>query len=66
MCSTIQINGYTQPSVQALRELIVKHGGIFQPYLDTKALVYVVSPTTTTPSSTNIILTSERISSHAP
>ncbi|KAG6898612.1 hypothetical protein C0993_005696, partial [Termitomyces sp. T159_Od127] len=34
-----QINGYTQPSVQDLRKLIVKHGGIFQPYLDKKSIV---------------------------
>ncbi|KAG5339750.1 hypothetical protein C0989_003867 [Termitomyces sp. Mn162] len=35
----IYINGYTQPSVQDLRKLIVKHGGIFQPYLDKKSIV---------------------------
>lgn len=34
-----QINGYTDPSVQVLRELIVQHGGIYHPYLDKKALV---------------------------
>ncbi|KAG6839978.1 hypothetical protein C0991_009916 [Blastosporella zonata] len=34
-----QINGYTQPSVQDLRKLIVKHGGVFQPYLDKKSIV---------------------------
>ncbi|GLB35539.1 putative impB/mucB/samB family protein [Lyophyllum shimeji] len=34
----IYINGYTQPSVQDLRKLIVKHGGTFQPYLDRKSL----------------------------
>ena len=37
-----QINGWTQPSIQVLRQLIVQHGGIFQPYLDKKALVYVL------------------------
>ena len=36
-----QINGWTQPSVQVLRQLIVQNGGVFQPYLDKKALVYV-------------------------
>ncbi|KAG6819804.1 hypothetical protein H0H93_008499 [Arthromyces matolae] len=35
----IYINGYTQPSIQDLRKLIVQHGGIFQPYLDKKSIV---------------------------
>ncbi|TFK61442.1 DNA repair protein [Pluteus cervinus] len=35
----IYINGYTQPSVQELRQLIVQHGGTFQPYLDRKSIV---------------------------
>ncbi|KAG1736890.1 uncharacterized protein EDB91DRAFT_1329582 [Suillus paluster] len=34
-----QINGWTNPSVQDLRQLIVTHGGVFQPYLDKKSLV---------------------------
>jgi len=34
-----QINGWTNPSVQDLRQLIVTHGGVFQPYLDRKSLV---------------------------
>ncbi|KAG1819758.1 uncharacterized protein BJ212DRAFT_1446112 [Suillus subaureus] len=33
------INGWTNPSVQDLRQLIVTHGGVFQPYLDKKSLV---------------------------
>ena len=36
-----QIDGWTQPSVQDLRQLIVKHGGTFHAYLDRKAIVYV-------------------------
>ncbi|KAJ7590708.1 hypothetical protein C8J56DRAFT_540169 [Mycena floridula] len=36
---SIYINGWTQPSVQDLRSLIVKHGGVFQPYLVQKGLV---------------------------
>ncbi|KAH7911901.1 hypothetical protein BJ138DRAFT_1125667 [Hygrophoropsis aurantiaca] len=35
----IYINGFTRPSVQDLRQLIVKHGGVFQPYLDKKSIV---------------------------
>ncbi|KAG5641801.1 hypothetical protein DXG03_004167 [Asterophora parasitica] len=35
----IYINGYTQPSVQDLRKLIVKHGGVFQAYLNKKSIV---------------------------
>jgi hypothetical protein len=35
-----QIDGWTEPSVQDLRQLIVQHGGIFHAYLDRKALVY--------------------------
>jgi DNA repair protein REV1 len=37
-----QINGWTEPSIQELRSLIVLHGGIFQPYLDQKKIVYVL------------------------
>ncbi|KAG5650978.1 hypothetical protein H0H81_010325 [Sphagnurus paluster] len=36
---SIYINGYTQPSLQDLRKLIVTHGGIFRPYLDKKSIV---------------------------
>lgn len=36
---SIYINGWTNPSVQDLRQLIVTHGGVFQPYLDKKSLV---------------------------
>lgn len=35
----VQIDGWTQPSVQDLRQLIVKHGGTFQAYLDKKSIV---------------------------
>ncbi|KAI0668358.1 DNA repair protein [Trametes maxima] len=35
----IYINGWTEPSVQDLRQMIVKHGGIFHAYLDKKSLV---------------------------
>ncbi|KAJ8489159.1 hypothetical protein ONZ45_g13687 [Pleurotus djamor] len=45
----IYINGYTDPSVQVLRELIVKHGGVFQPYLDKKALVTHIITCSLTP-----------------
>lgn len=34
-----QINGWTYPSVQDLRKLIVKHGGEYHAYLDRKSLV---------------------------
>lgn len=37
----IQINGLTVPSVQDLRALIVRHGGVFQAYLVKKSLVSV-------------------------
>ncbi|KAG2354376.1 hypothetical protein BDR07DRAFT_1548628 [Suillus spraguei] len=36
---SIYINGWTNPSVQDLRQLIVMHGGVFQPYLDKKSLI---------------------------
>lgn len=36
----IQIDGWTDPSVQDLRQLVVQHGGEFHAYLDRKALVY--------------------------
>ncbi|KAJ7494425.1 hypothetical protein B0H11DRAFT_2392932 [Mycena galericulata] len=35
----VYVNGYTEPSVQELRALLVLHGGIFQPYLDKKSIV---------------------------
>ncbi|KAJ3520609.1 hypothetical protein NM688_g9139 [Phlebia brevispora] len=35
----IYINGYTEPSVQDLRKLIIQHGGVFHAYLDRKSLV---------------------------
>jgi len=34
-----QVNGYTNPSVQVLREMITSNGGLFHAYLDTKGLV---------------------------
>ncbi|PPQ70407.1 hypothetical protein CVT26_013824 [Gymnopilus dilepis] len=45
----IYINGWTRPSVQELRRLIVEHGGIFQPYLDQKALVTHIVTCSLTP-----------------
>ncbi|KAF4609103.1 deoxycytidyl transferase [Pleurotus pulmonarius] len=45
----IYINGYTDPSVQVLRELIVQHGGIYHPYLDKKALVTHIITCSLTP-----------------
>ncbi|KAF8162778.1 hypothetical protein B0H34DRAFT_650257 [Crassisporium funariophilum] len=45
----IYINGWTRPSVQVLRELVVQHGGIFQPYLDQKALVTHIITCSLTP-----------------
>ncbi|KAJ8699295.1 deoxycytidyl transferase [Pleurotus ostreatus] len=45
----IYINGYTDPSVQVLRELIVHHGGIYHPYLDKKALVTHIITCSLTP-----------------
>ncbi|KAJ7084799.1 hypothetical protein B0H15DRAFT_783559, partial [Mycena belliarum] len=35
----IYVNGFTTPSVQELRELIVLHGGVFEPYLVNLSLV---------------------------
>ncbi|KAJ7772122.1 hypothetical protein DFH07DRAFT_937776 [Mycena maculata] len=35
----VYINGYTEPSIQELRALLVLHGGVFQPYLDKKSIV---------------------------
>ncbi|KAI0070563.1 DNA repair protein [Panus rudis PR-1116 ss-1] len=45
----IYINGYTTPSVQDLRQLIIKHGGIFHPYLDKKSLVTHIITCSLTP-----------------
>ncbi|KAJ2923407.1 hypothetical protein H1R20_g13691, partial [Candolleomyces eurysporus] len=46
---SIYINGWTQPSVQDLRKLIVEHGGVFQPYLDKKGLVTHIITCSLTP-----------------
>lgn len=35
------MNGWTKPSVQDIRRLLVQHGGVFHPYLDLKSIVYV-------------------------
>lgn len=35
------MNGWTNPSVQDIRRLLVQHGGVFHPYLDKKSIVYV-------------------------
>ncbi|KAJ4482400.1 hypothetical protein J3R30DRAFT_2167635 [Lentinula aciculospora] len=46
---SIYINGYTNPSIQDLRQLIVQNGGIFQPYLDKKTLVTHIVTNALTP-----------------
>ncbi|KAK7033220.1 DNA repair protein [Favolaschia claudopus] len=35
----IYVNGWTEPSVQELRSLMVRHGGTFEPYLDKHSIV---------------------------
>ncbi|KZT74041.1 DNA repair protein [Daedalea quercina L-15889] len=45
----IYINGWTDPSVQDLRELIIKNGGIYHPYLDKKSLVTHIITCSLTP-----------------
>ncbi|KIY51229.1 DNA repair protein [Fistulina hepatica ATCC 64428] len=49
---SIYINGWTEPSVQDLRRLVVQHGGTFQPYLDKKSLVTHIVTCSLTPSKT--------------
>ena len=36
-----QVDGFTIPSVQELRKMVIAHGGEFHAYLDRKSLVYV-------------------------
>ncbi|OBZ75554.1 DNA repair protein rev1 [Grifola frondosa] len=45
----IYINGWTEPSVQDLRQLIIQHGGIFHAYLDKKSLVTHIITCSLTP-----------------
>ncbi|KAI0085956.1 hypothetical protein BDY19DRAFT_996383 [Irpex rosettiformis] len=45
----IYINGWTHPSAQELRQLIVNHGGIFHAYLDNKSLVTHIVTCSLTP-----------------
>ncbi|KAE9408827.1 DNA repair protein [Gymnopus androsaceus JB14] len=46
---SIYINGYTNPSIQDLRQLIVQHGGVFQAYLDKKTIVTHIITNALTP-----------------
>ncbi|KAI8974254.1 hypothetical protein BD414DRAFT_424627 [Trametes punicea] len=45
----IYINGWTEPSVQDLRQMIVQHGGIYHAYLDKKSLVTHIITCSLTP-----------------
>ncbi|KAF8126581.1 hypothetical protein EV363DRAFT_1525686 [Boletus edulis] len=36
---SIYVNGWTKPSVQDIRRLLLQHGGVFHPYLDKKSTV---------------------------
>ncbi|OCH85466.1 DNA repair protein [Obba rivulosa] len=45
----IYINGWTEPSVQDLRQLIIQHGGIYHAYLDKKGLVTHIITCSLTP-----------------
>ncbi|KAJ6531915.1 hypothetical protein B0H19DRAFT_1273095 [Mycena capillaripes] len=36
---SVYVNGWTSPSVQEIRSLLVRNGGVFEPYLDKKSLV---------------------------
>ncbi|KAH9039423.1 hypothetical protein EDB84DRAFT_1397049 [Lactarius hengduanensis] len=46
---SIHINGWTEPSVQELRKLIVENGGIYQAYIDKKTLVTHIITCSLTP-----------------
>ncbi|KAF9009538.1 hypothetical protein BDQ17DRAFT_1421710 [Cyathus striatus] len=46
---SIYVNGWTNPSIQELRRIVIQHGGIFQPYLDRKSLVTHIITNTLTP-----------------
>ncbi|EMD34309.1 hypothetical protein CERSUDRAFT_107516 [Gelatoporia subvermispora B] len=45
----IYINGWTEPSVQDLRQLIIRHGGVYHAYLDKKGLVTHIITCSLTP-----------------
>ncbi|KIP07473.1 hypothetical protein PHLGIDRAFT_29976 [Phlebiopsis gigantea 11061_1 CR5-6] len=45
----IYINGWTEPSVQDLRQLIIQYGGIYHAYLDKKSLVTHIITCSLTP-----------------
>ncbi|KAJ7773410.1 hypothetical protein B0H16DRAFT_1714296 [Mycena metata] len=45
---SVYVNGWTSPSVQELKALLVVNGGVFEPYLDKKSLVtHIVTCTLT-------------------
>ncbi|KAI9508820.1 DNA repair protein [Russula earlei] len=45
----IHINGWTEPSVQELRKMIVEHGGVYRAYIDKKTLVTHIITCSLTP-----------------
>ncbi|KAG7095614.1 hypothetical protein E1B28_006339 [Marasmius oreades] len=45
----IFVTGWTTPSIQELRSLIVRHGGVFHAYLDKKSLVTHIVTSSITP-----------------
>lgn len=46
---SIHINGWTDPSVQELRKMIVEHGGAYRAYIDKKTLVTHIVTCSLTP-----------------
>ncbi|KAJ6508013.1 hypothetical protein C8R47DRAFT_1209023 [Mycena vitilis] len=45
---SVYVNGWTSPSIQEIRALLVRNGGVFEPYLDKKSLVtHIVTCTLT-------------------
>ncbi|KAH9484056.1 DNA repair protein rev1 [Psilocybe cubensis] len=46
---SIYVNGWTRPSVQHLRQMIVQHGGVFQAYLTKKSVVTHIITCSLTP-----------------
>ncbi|KAJ7928918.1 hypothetical protein B0H13DRAFT_2228851 [Mycena leptocephala] len=44
---SVYVNGWTSPSVQEIRSLLVRNGGVFEPYLDRKSSTHIVTSTLT-------------------
>ncbi|KAF7354844.1 DNA repair protein [Mycena sanguinolenta] len=44
---TVYVNGWTSPSVQEIRTLVIRNGGVFEPYLNKHSVTHIITCTLT-------------------